>query len=1067
MPHMLLDDPCPSADELAAHIWGRLTSGGMAAIEGHVDRCTECRQLLSAIARTAATASLPGPGPGPGPGIDSTSPTFPIESGPADPGLLAGRCIGRYRVLDRLGAGGMGVVYSAHDPQLNRKVALKVLRNEGTGPADRLPIRDLLLREAQAMAQLAHPNVVTVFDVGSVDDRVFIAMELIEGQTLSRWLQARRRDHGEIAAAFRAAGNGLAAAHAAGLIHRDFKPDNVLIGNDGRICVTDFGLARFAASGVTPAHRGGAEASGGGSATRTGLAGTPAYMAPEQYRGQFTDARADQFSFAVALYEALYGERPFAPLQLIDRTGSPVVPAAPRGSDVPTALRRVLLRALSPEPDARYPSMRELLAAMGPAAPVPRRSGMVAGAAVVIAVATIVSAGAYALHLRRAAAQRAELVGRLRGLAVEMRTRLRSARMLPLHDVRPARAEVRSMLRDVEQQLRTAAGQDEAALARFVLGEGQRALGDHERARDLFEAAWAAGERGPQIDAALGYELGAAYESRLDQIERTVPPAERKARVAEIETRFRDPAMAHLRAALAARNGSPAFLEALIAFHDHRFAEASEKAHAVFTESPTFFEAGALEARAHKAQGDQLLPMGKLAEAKAEFAAARRIFQSVLEVARSDDEMWLGYAEMTLTQAISLTRGGEISPELRQEVIAALRNVQRINPDDWKAFLREAQIQTAQGNNEILWYRDPGPYVDKALALAEQARAQGADTAEVDQQVCIAHWEQAGYQGTHGGDPRRSFALALAACERAVAARPDADRHDSLGAVQCWLAVYEGNHGRDPTPLFDRCEHNFRAAFALGDTPGAHYSLGRLWTMVAHQRVSHGQAPLRAVEQALAEYEATVRMSATRPDAWVEMANALAARAQFELHEHQDTQRTLTGARAAIERALAIEPNNVPAVRYRVMLDEVEAEALVRRNIDPTPALARIRADVQLLSSRAPTDSFAHLMGARVELVAARWALAHHDAVDRLLTRAATEAARAQADDPMNALAWTASAEIEQVRIQAARARRATPSTAAMTHGRALVDRAMAIDPQLVRMLEVRNELARQAQPVP
>jgi len=247
MSQAMLDDCCPSADEFAAYVWGQLTARRMATIEGHVAGCSACRQLLSAIARTSATTSLPG--------ADSASTTFPIEPGAAEPELLPGGRIGRYVVLDRLGAGGMGVVYSAHDSQLNRKVALKVLRNDDATPADRLPIRDLLVREAQAMAQLAHPNVVTVFDVGSVDDRVFIAMELIDGQTLSRWLRAERRDHREITAAFRAAGNGLAAAHAAGLIHRDFKPDNVLIGHDGRICVTDFGLARFATSGVLVAKR--------------------------------------------------------------------------------------------------------------------------------------------------------------------------------------------------------------------------------------------------------------------------------------------------------------------------------------------------------------------------------------------------------------------------------------------------------------------------------------------------------------------------------------------------------------------------------------------------------------------------------------------------------------------------------------------------------------------------------------------------------------------------------------------------------------------------------------------
>lgn len=154
-----------------------------------------------------------------------------------------------------------------------------MLRNDGLDP---LPIRDRLLAEAQAMAQLAHPNVVTVFDVGSVDDRVFLAMELIEGQTLAGWLRASRRKPSEILAMFVAAGHGLAAAHAAGLIHRDFKPDNALVGNDGRVCVTDFGLARPAPPRTDSATRDPSDPAAA-RAPQTGLAGILAYMAPEQY----------------------------------------------------------------------------------------------------------------------------------------------------------------------------------------------------------------------------------------------------------------------------------------------------------------------------------------------------------------------------------------------------------------------------------------------------------------------------------------------------------------------------------------------------------------------------------------------------------------------------------------------------------------------------------------------------------------------------------------------------------------------------------------------------------------
>ena len=380
MAHSSFDEACPAEEDIAAFVRGCIEASRRSVLEAHVSGCATCRRLLSALARAAGSESQLAD--------DSVAPTLPVESGARDTELQPGARFGRYLVLDWLGAGGMGVVYSAYDSDLNRKVALKVLRNDGI---DRLPIRDLLLAEAQAMAQLAHPNVVTVFDVGSVDDRVFLAMELIEGQTLAGWLRASRRKPGEVLAMFIAAGHGLAAAHAAGLIHRDFKPDNVLVGNDGRVCVTDFGLARPAPVVTTESAARDPSDPAGARTPQTGLAGTLAYMAPEQYLRSSVDARADQFSFAVGLYEALHGERPFASAPVF---GDPPVVTTPPLRGTPATLRQVLLRALRRDPDERYPSMTELLAALTPP---PRRARGIA----VAAIASLVGA---ALALAAAAA---------------------------------------------------------------------------------------------------------------------------------------------------------------------------------------------------------------------------------------------------------------------------------------------------------------------------------------------------------------------------------------------------------------------------------------------------------------------------------------------------------------------------------------------------------------------------------------------------------------------------------------------------------------------------------------
>ncbi|HET6581840.1 MAG TPA: serine/threonine-protein kinase, partial [Nannocystaceae bacterium] len=311
--------------------------------------------------------------------------------------LARGEAIGRYVVIDRIGEGGMGVVYAAYDPELDRKLALKLL-HQATG--DRAEARRTrLVREAQAMARLSHRNVIAVHDVGTVDDHVsaapnraaalrsspsgplvFVAMEFIDGQSLAQWL-ATPRPWRVVLDVLVQAGRGLAAAHDAGLVHRDFKPDNVMIAHDadaehdcGRVVVTDFGLARAAGTADESSAQHPLDlvprlaARGSLAATVTvqgAIMGTPAYMAPEQHEGRVADARSDQFAFAVALYEALYRQRPFAGDDLASlaynvTTGR--VREPPASSPVPGWLCKVVVRALTVAPEGRYPSMHALLA---------------------------------------------------------------------------------------------------------------------------------------------------------------------------------------------------------------------------------------------------------------------------------------------------------------------------------------------------------------------------------------------------------------------------------------------------------------------------------------------------------------------------------------------------------------------------------------------------------------------------------------------------------------------------------------------------------------------------------
>jgi tetratricopeptide (TPR) repeat protein/predicted Ser/Thr protein kinase len=289
--------------------------------------------------------------------------------------LERGAIVGRYMVLRKLGAGGMGVVYAAHDPELDRRVALKLLLPRAAGGSVSAG-HARLLREAQALAKLAHPNVVAVHDVGMYGEGVWVAMELVDGHTLGAWAARQHRRWPEVLHVLTEAARGVAAAHDAGLVHRDLKPDNVMIGSDGRVRVMDFGLAhgRVPPAGTidlaaAPDKEAPPELAALASRlTRVGaIQGTPLYMAPEQWLGQEAGAAADQFGWSVMAWELLYGERPFAGDTVMTiathvLAGQRRPPA--KGRVVPKWLRRVVERGLTIDPRRRWPTMEALLAAI-------------------------------------------------------------------------------------------------------------------------------------------------------------------------------------------------------------------------------------------------------------------------------------------------------------------------------------------------------------------------------------------------------------------------------------------------------------------------------------------------------------------------------------------------------------------------------------------------------------------------------------------------------------------------------------------------------------------------------
>lgn len=358
---------------------GSLAPAEQEAVDDHLDTCQACYHLLAAYGRGVTAEALASPG------RDSAHRDEDRVSKLQRTIHRPGTQISRYLITQWLGAGGAGTVYAAYDPKLERKIALKLV------PVDLMQdsAPSGALREARALAQLSHANIVAVHDAGLTHHAIFVAMEFVEGPTLGSWLVERPRTQREILEVLVGAGRGLAAAHAAGLVHRDFKPDNVLIGKDGRARVADFGLAHFADQPL-------------GTPGPPRVVGTPAYMSPEQWRGLTVDARSDQYSFCLALWEALGGARP--------DPGTP--PTSPPPKAVSRRVLTILTRGLAEAPAARFSSMAELLEALGHDPSLQAKRLVAAFAVVAMLVTALVGyRQATTAPLRRCAEAQAKLVG--------------------------------------------------------------------------------------------------------------------------------------------------------------------------------------------------------------------------------------------------------------------------------------------------------------------------------------------------------------------------------------------------------------------------------------------------------------------------------------------------------------------------------------------------------------------------------------------------------------------------------------------------------------------------------
>ncbi|UQA55101.1 serine/threonine-protein kinase [Polyangium aurulentum] len=891
---------------------------------------------------------------------------------------------GRFEAFEFLGRGGMGAVYRARDFRLGRDVAIKLLfgadPERGGG----------LLREAQAQARITHDNVCKVYEAGTADHVRFIVMQLIHGQPFN--VAEAQMTLEEKVRAVRQVASALHEAHRLGMVHRDVKPANIMVerGEDGawKPYIMDFGVAREV---------------GDSGATVTGaLVGTPAFMSPEQAMGKIRslDRRTDVYALGATLYAVITGRHPFVAdslLELLEQVRS-VEPEPPRKLDpnVPQDLQAIVMKCLEKEPAARYESARalgeDLERFLDGDVVMARRAALAyrvwKGAKkhkvkVALAMAALLALAAMAgiwIRGRTMAAQQAELSRKLGESVKEMELFLRNAQGMPLHDVERERDIVRGRLAQIEAGM-ASAGSIGVGPGHYALGRGHLALQELDAALAHLKSAAAAGYRSAELDYAMGLSLSGIYKRELERTKR-LEGAEKKQWIAAIEAEYKQPALAHLRAALGAAIEAPAYVEGLIAFYEGRHEEALAKAREAFEKAPWLYEAKKLE-------GDVLFALGSKHGHDAAFdhekmsqwfGRAAEAYRDAADLGRSDPAVHVAACELyTQWMNGAFAKGAPARPRF-EEAKAACGRAIAASPRSGAGY-----VNLAQAHASFAWRVAAGSAPDEkpeqvfaeAIPRAEEA-VQKSPEDPLAHYVVGALWRsRALYASDRSLDSSSAVEQALRAYDAAL--QRDPAFLWALNEYCSSLSIrgrYESLHGVDPSETFRRAFPYCDRASAI--EPSFAYprtvSLAIRATAARHM-VATGRSPEGEIKAAQELMEALRRQNANPGTLAFWSSTFHRIEATHALASGSNPEPALELAERSANEVEKGQPSSVTARQLKGLIASDRARWQLATGKDPSAAIAAAREAFAVAVEKKPWDADYRVWSAEVEITALRWAL--------------------------------------------------------------------------------------------
>jgi len=890
----------------------------------------------------------------------------------------------RYEFLELLGQGGMGAVYKARDRKLGRVVALKFIR----GHDDQMTAR--FVQEARAQSRVDHPGICKVHEVGEVDGKPYIAMQFVDGAPLSV-LSSQLTLH-EKAKIVRDASLALHAAHELGIIHRDIKPANIMIEKRAagyHPIVMDFGLAR--------------EANESGGLTESGtIMGTPGFMSPEQARGDVRklDCRTDVYSLGATLYAALAGEPPFKDDSVVNVIIKVLTQKAPvisqRVPGIPKPLDVIVARCLAKEPHQRYQSARaladDLTRFLEQKEIVEKEFSLHArllwkaqnnrplAAAVLALGLTLLGFVGYGIRTyvqdlakERAVKRQAELGQRLGQEIKDMEWLLRTARGMPIHELKQEKAIVRRRMAKLHEEL-AAIGAEGGPLAHYALGRGHMGLHEYPEALKELEQAIAQGVRQGDAYYALGVVLGKHFEKAMYEARLAGGGDWARKRRKEIEPKYLTPAITYLRRARTLGAASPEFLEALLSYYQRDFAAAGKKIKIVLDEAPWLYEA-------HKLAGDirlenalQARDRGQDEAAGKELAAAVQEFERAAEVGRSDDEVYEGMAEAWLQQIELAAISGKPVNVAYAAAVAASNNISAIEPYNVSGPLKKAyaalltmgllfrgkssaeQARECINHSEQVLRLDPqNPYASDVLA---GCYALDADRLQAE-----------------GKDPSPLLRKALSVLEPAVKTAP----HflwglNDLANVYMTIGSYMQLHGIPDAKSYVLKSIEYRTKSVTLDEAYLVGYKNSLYTWLLLASMQSKKEELHdTLKHADVNFYRCVKLNDKYHQCYNHYFQLYTVAAQRLSLAGDDPQPLLKRALAMQKQARKLGTKFLDTEQGDALLHLVDALDLLRRKESPLPALAEVQLALERCLALAATDATCRAIAVRADWVLYDW----------------------------------------------------------------------------------------------